>query len=228
MRTRGIVAWVIILAATVAPAAEKDELPGLDAASLAERATQRLIDPLELSAEQATRVQAVLTGDYQRRMEIYTTYKGRVDQETADQLYQKLQASQQQSLGELEPVLSAEQLEQFEAVLLQQRTQAVGELSVYRLQDRLGLSPEQRDLMVPIFADYVAEQARILREAREAGGGMRNMRAVRGQTQRLRAELDRKLAPILSEEQMQLYLVYRKEHQDQMRQRLRAKGVPAR
>jgi gas vesicle protein len=219
-------AAVLALLATPAWAEQKKDTSKSTAQQLAERTTQKMTEPLGLSKKQAAKVEKVMQSDLQRKQGIFDAYKGRIDESTIEQLREELEASQDQTRAELEPILSTEQLAEFDAVQQEQRAQAAGELMVHRLQERLALTSEQREQLVPLFADHIARQQSMLQEARSSGGrGMRAMRAMRGKNQTLQRELEKQLQPILDEEQMQAYLMYRKETQAEMRQRMRDRGA---
>jgi hypothetical protein len=223
-----LAACTAVLALLGAPAwaEQKNENPRPTPRQLAENLTQRLAEPLGLSEEQAAKVTPVLRRDLERKQEIFDTYRGRVDQSTVRQLGEALQVSQDQTRAELAPILDEEQMARFDEVQEEQRAQAAGELIVHRLQGRLALTPEQQDELVPIFANHVARQQAALKAARSTGGrGVRALRAMRGKNQELQQELEKKLKPILSAEQMEGYREYRKETQAQMRQRMRGQDA---
>jgi hypothetical protein len=222
-----VMGLAVAVVATAFPGAADDPPEKLTPESLAAHWTRILTEPLGLDDEQVSKLHSVLVGDYERKAEIFARYKGRINQDSIGRLRVEVEDSQQQTRSELQPFLSAEQLDKFDSLQQERQAQTGGALMVYRLQDRLGLTAEQHDALVPIFAGYVAKQQALVQETRGGGGrggGTRNMRALRGKSQQLQSELSRQLEPILSAEQMQAYGEYQKEMQAQGRHRMRSKG----
>lgn len=89
-----------------------------------------------------------------------------------------------------------------------------------RLQTALGLSDEQTVAVEKILGEQAGQRRALMQEARDTG----NRRAVRDRMQAMTASTQKKLAEVLSEDQMAKY----QEMREQMRagQRGRAGGRP--
>jgi hypothetical protein len=187
---------------------------------LAARMVADLTEPLGLTEPQAAALRSALEADWLRRAEILAgRATGSVSQDALRALRDEIDVSQRQTRAELEPVLSAEQLARFDALQEQRREQAGGELIVLRLEDRLALTPEQRERLVPIFAADLHERRQLVEQSR-GGGGFGSLRAMRARANAMQAELEKKLVPLLSEEQMKAYRQYRDQTRQQLKQRV--------
>ena len=100
-------------------------------------------------------------------------------------------------------------------------------------RERLALTDEQAEAVVPILKAAAAEQAAVLKkhgidlEARAGGErqarlGLRGMRILRGEMDAVRAETVEKLGEVLSDEQIAEYRKMQDENRSEMRRRIRS------
>lgn len=216
---------VVLAALSAGAALDPDEYSIVTPEQLAQRQIAGLVEPLGLSEEQVALIEPVLMKDITRKALIVAGYRGRLDQENIGRMRAELQESHAQTRSELEPILSAKQLETYETVQEQQRAELAGEFMVQRLQGPLQLNLDQRERLTPIFAAHLQKQQQAMREIRGGSStGMQRMRAMRAEMRELQEALEEELAPILSAEQLEAYREYRRQTQSQMRQRMLDRG----
>jgi len=207
-----LLAFAIAIASAGLLDAAEEEAPKKEnqasAENLAAWLTGRLGESLTLSETQAAEMVQVLVGEFTRLEEIFNEYRGRVDQDAVTSLQGDIRRLQKDTRAALKPVLSPEQLEVLYAYQIEHRGEIGGALIVYRLQKLLNLTAEQREQLVPVFAEDLIKRRELMQEAQDAESGASAMRSLRGKLKEIQSELDDRLEPVLSPEQLGAYRQY--------------------
>jgi len=200
----------VLLAVVPVVGSEPNEQPLLTDLPSAEQMAARFSEGLErnlrLTDEQVPEVRAALVEMMQRQREILARQTQEEPSPAAMRnLLREIAAVQNDTKAALQSVLTEEQLAGFDDALLDQRAEAVGEGVARRLVEPLGLTPEQRDEIVPIFARHARARAEAVAEARKSGRRFGAFRAQREHATADQQELEQELSTVLTPEQLARY-----------------------
>lgn len=180
-----------------------------------------------LEGETALAVARILDDEMAQRREVLGAHREGTSPDDVRGLGEKLRAVEEASRADLEALLTAEQLQTLDAWRQERRALAGGELLVHRLRDRLALTPEQGDALVPILAADLDARRAAMAEGRSGGRGRGALRDLRASMQEREEELAAEVAPILDDAQEQAFAAWRQEQREALRDRVReGRGAP--
>lgn len=197
--------------------------PAQTAEELVDREMRELTEGLALTLEQEPLVRAALIAGLGRQVEIFRSYQGRNEQQMMAAIQADVAASQETTRSELAQVLDAGQLRSLEEYQDQKIAEVPGEIAVYRLRDRLQLSDEQAQTLVPILAHSAARARAAFMQAQETGG-RGAMRSMRSEMEEIQEDLEDELKKVLTDDQLDEYKRYRDEQREKMREELKKRG----
>lgn len=174
-----------------------------------------------LMGETARAVALVLDDEASRRREVLEAHREGTSPDDLRGLGEKLRAVEEASRTELEALLTSEQWQALDAWRQERRARVGGELLVHRLRDRLALTPDQEDALVPVLAADLEARRAALAEGRSGGRGRGALRDLRTTMQEREEALAAEVAPILDDVQEQAFAAWRQEQREELRDRVR-------
>ena len=187
---------------------------------------------LVLTEEQLTKVRPILQEHFAAQRAILDQYDiGRGKRPDAQQfraLRRALDASKAQTAKRLAGILSAEQMAEFDKIQAERKKQLYEQFLSKRIEDmgaRLVLTEEQLTKVRPILQEHFAAQRAIL-DQYDIGRGKRpdaqQFRALRRALDASKAQTAKRLAGILSAEQMAEFDKIQAEQREQIRENFRS------
>ena len=194
---------------------------------------------LGLTEEQMAQLKPVLADHFDAQMAILDKYglnaekrDSRPDAQMLRTLRQELDENKINTSKRLSGILSKAQLAEFEKIQKEREKQIQEKLLSKRTEDigaKLGLTEEQMVQLKPVLADHFDAQMAILDKHGIAIGnrsdrgrvGLRKLRALRRDLDKISDNTSKRLSGILSKAQLAEFEKIQKEQRDQMREKLR-------
>jgi hypothetical protein len=229
------IAMAVLLAVTVgvAPAvAQNYEI--LSKSRNPDEIVSVLTERLHLSEDQQERVRSIVTEDFEKREALRKKYK--TDDSTDElSLLIELRRLTRDTEGRIEEILTEEQMGAYRGLkgeyLAKAQKEArakVTDETILMMKERLQLTEEQADLVLPIIDQAMKERRALMermRGQRGGAGGMERgdpsaMQQMRKEFQRIDERTEAQLSKILTQKQMEEYRQIKKEQRDRMRRRM--------
>lgn len=192
-----------------------------------------LKERLQLSKDQEERIRSIILEDFEKRDVLKKKY---AEDDSTDELSLLIEQRRltKETEGRIEEILTEEQMaayeifkEEYLAKAQREARARITDEAILIMKERLQLTEEQADIVLPIIDQAMKERQAIMQKFRGGGGGRGDMSATRGmreEMERIDERTEERLSKILTEEQMKEYKKIKEEQRDKMRERMRSQN----